>query len=208
MKETITPGKGVGKLGLGMPVVEALRLRGKPQSTEWVALSTKNNPKPVPTALLELLWWEGGTADDPESWLVALVKGERVVQLSVMGANYRLANGLSTTSDFTRIRTAYPKLQLHESYFGSEAEPGYLGFCFDEQVLGVAFTKGTQDDVGLYSALPKLTPESIVVHLPGQRVQLVEHGLVGLEAPEKQWREPTKRMAAWLKGGPHKPLTS
>ena len=204
MKETITPGKGVGKLGLGMPVVEALRLRGKPQSTEWVALSTQNNPKPVPTAFLELLWWEGGTADEPESWLVALVKGEKILQLSAMGAGYVLPTGISTLSDFTKVRKAYPKLMVHAGYFGSEDEPGYVGYFFDDPRNGVAFIIGTQDDISTYNGLPKSTPESIVVHPVRQKVLFIEHGLVGLE--EKPQGTTSKRIAAWFAGGALKPL--
>ena len=204
MNETIQPGLGIGKLRLGMGVREALRLRGKPNSTEWVGLSTNKNPKPVLLGSLELLWWEGGTADDPESWLVAHVQHERIVQLSAMGANYRLGNGVSTTSDFTQIRKVYPKLTVRAAYFGSEDEPGYVGYFFDEVRQGMAVTKGTQDDVGLYSELPKLTPESIVVHPPRQKVLLMEHGLVGLE--ENPPGKTSKYIAAWLAGGVLKPL--
>jgi hypothetical protein len=204
MTETIVPGKGIGKLRLEMGVLEAIRLRGRPQSTEWVGVSSAKNPKPTPTTTLELLWWEGGTADDPESWLIAHVKREKIVQLSAMGTNYRLTNGISTQSDFTRIRKAYPKLRVRSGYFGSEDEPGYVGYFFDEIAQGLAFTKGTQDDIATYNSLPKSFPESLVVHPPRQRVLFMEHGLIGLE--EKGVGETSKRIAAWLAGGMLKPL--
>ncbi|MCX6369279.1 MAG: hypothetical protein NTX57_21600 [Armatimonadetes bacterium] len=203
MAETIVPGKSIGKLRLGMGVLEAIRLRGRPQSTEWVEVSTVKNPKPAPTTTLELLWWEGGTADDPESWLIAHVKRERVVQLYAMGVNYRLTNGISTTSDFTRIRKVYPKLKVRAGYFGSEDEPGYVGYFFDEIAQGLAFTQGTQDDTATYNSLPKSFPASLVVHPPRQRVLLMEHGLIGLE--ETPLGETSKRIAAWLAGGMLKP---
>ena len=205
MSETIVPGKSIGKLKLGMSVLEVLRLRGRPQSTQWVGVSTGKNPKPAPTTTLELLWWEGGTADDPESWLVAHVKRERVVQLSAMGESYKLTNGISTLSDFTRIRKAYPKLKVRAGYFGSEEEPGYVGYFFDEVMQGLAFTKGTQDDISTVNSLPKLNPESLVVHPPRQKVLLMEDGLIGLE--EKGVGETSKRIAVWLAGGPLKPIT-
>ena len=204
MAETIVPGKSIGKLRLGMGVLEAIRLRGRPQSTEWVGVTTAKNPKPTPTTTLELLWWEGGTADDPESWLIAHVKRERVVQLSAMGINYRLTNGIATTSDFTKVRKAYPKLRVRSGYFGSEEEPGYVGYFFDDIALGLAFTKGTQDDSATYNSLPQLFPESIVVHPPRQRVLLMEHGLIGLE--EKKLGETSRRISGWLAGAVLKPL--
>ncbi len=204
MKEIIQPGKGIGKLRLGMSVREALRLRGKPNSTERIGLSTNKHPKPQLTRDQELLWWEGGTADDPESWLVASIHRERIVQLAAMGVDYRLPSGLSTASEFALIRKTYPKLTVRVGYFGSGDEPGYVGYFFDSLPLGVAFTKGTQDDVGLHNELPKLTPESIVVHPVRQRVLLMEHGLVGLE--EKPLGKTSQRIAAWLAGGVIKPL--
>ncbi len=204
MKESIQPGKAIGKLRLGMGVAEALRLRGKPQNVEKVGLSTHKKPKPSPTAYKELLWWEGGTADEPESWLVALVKGEKILQLSAMGAGYVLPTGISTLSDFTKVRKAYPKLAVHAGYFGSEEEPGYVGYFFDEPRHGVAFTIGTQDDIATYNSLPKSPPESIVVHPARQKVLRIEHGLVGLE--EKPLGETSKRIAAWFAGGALKPL--
>lgn len=204
MKESIQPGKAIGKLRLGMGVAEALRLRGKSQSVEKVGLSTNKKPKPSPTAYKELLWWEGGTADEPESWLVALVKGDKILQLSAMGAGYVLPTGISTLSDFTEIRKAYPKLAVHAGYFGSEDEPGYVGYFFDDPRQGVAFTIGTQDDISTYNGLPKSTPESIVVHPARQKVLRIEHGLVGLE--EKPQGPTSKRIAAWFAGGALKPL--
>jgi hypothetical protein len=204
MKKTILPGKSVGKLHLGMTVTQARRLCGKPHSEERVGLSTHKKPKPTPTPYKELLWWEGGTADDPESWLVALVNKETILQLSVMGTDYQLPTRLSTVSDFTQVRKAYPKLTVHAGYFGSEDEPGYVGYFFDAPRQGLAFTIGTQDDISTYNGLPKASPESIVVHPAGQSVLLIEHGLQGL--PEKPLGETSQRISTWLAGGALRPL--
>lgn len=203
-KERILPGKGIGKLRLGMAVAEAVRLRGKPQNTERVGLSTSKNPKPTPTDYQELLWWEGGSADDPESWLMALVRRERIVQLAAMGEGYVLPTGLTSGSALEKIRRTYPKLTVRAGYFGSEDEPGYVGYFFDSVQQGVAFTHGTQDDISTYNSLPTLTPESIVVHPAGKPVLLAEHGRIGLE--EKPQGETSRRIAVWLAGGKLKPL--
>jgi hypothetical protein len=197
---TILPGKGIGKLMLGMTEKQAVVAMGKPSDRRVVGMSTNTNPKPAKTPYT-LLFWQDKTARGEDAMVAgvyAYLRGGKVVQLTAQSGSSELANGVSTASRFKEVRKKYPKITVASGYFGSEDEPGYVGYFFLVRDKGVMFHSGTQDDI--YAALPDTMVDAITVHPAGKVPLWIQGELVGLvDYPDNS--EEAKKITRWFQTG-------
>lgn len=201
MEHDILPGRGIGRLRIGMTASQGAALLGKPTQKTHVKTAAPDAKTSRPTPWDEWRWAEGKSDDDG---LTILMKQNRLVQIAATGRAFRTPNRLSTESTFAEIRQRHPRLTLRLFGFGTDEEPGYLGYWFVDLSAGIAFTHGTQDDLSSYDQLPNLHPQSLVVFAPTAGVVPIEFGFLG-----KRERESTEiggRIRAWLSGGSHRPL--
>lgn len=201
MEHDIFPGRGIGRLRIGMAASQATALLGKPTQKTRVKTAAPDGKTSRPTAWDEWRWAEGKSDDDG---LTILLKKNRIVQCAATGRAFGTPDGLSTGSKLADIRRRRPRLTLRLFGFGTDEEPGYLGYWFVDLAAGIAFTHGTQDDLSSYDQLPSLHPQSLVVFAPAAGIVPVEFGFLG-----KRERESTEiggRIRAWLSGGSHRPL--
>jgi len=177
----ITPGVGIPGVQLGMARTKALRTLGKPQKTSAIRLGAATK---LPTALQGKYTeddWEpdGATGNDhpTHTRIEVLSRGGRIVQIAIVGTKYALGGepSLSTASTFPQVRKQYRSLHVLP-YTTDDA----VTMFFDDAARGIAFTTSTQDDMGTYEALPKLTPESIIIHPRGQAVLPVSYQTPGV----------------------------
>jgi hypothetical protein len=83
-------------------------------------------------------------------------------------------------------------------YFGSEDEPGYVGYFFIVREKGVTFNGGTQDS--MYDALPDTVVDAITVHPAGKNPLWIQSDLVGLvDYPDNS--EEAKKITRWFQTG-------
>lgn len=146
----ITPGRGIGKVRLGMTRSQVRHALGAPRYTKRWGRD-----------LLEERWARKPKDDsDFPPYVSLLFREERVVQVEVSSGDFATARGLSTKSTFRQIWRAYPQLRVREYLYED-----YRGLYFDSVDRGLAFYGGGQADLE-----PHYSPEAIIVHPPGARV--------------------------------------
>lgn len=197
MTERIEPGKGVGKLRLGMTLVETVRILGKPKDTQPVLKGVKTRTGYV--------WrvWEAPTKSKEETpeWSLAVVadKSAKIVQVHVRGQRYATAEGHSTNTPFATLRRVYRRLEVQEApIIDDPSGAGYVLYIFTERAAGISFLHGTQDDIGSIEALQKgtLAPETLVIHAAG-RLPLPLDG--GAFANEQKVTESARKLQRLLR---------
>jgi len=204
--KAITPGMGIPEVRLGMARAEAIRALGKPQKTSTIRLGAASKlPATLQGAYTEDDWEPDGPtgSDHPtHTRIEALSRGGRIVQIAVAGTKYALGGNppLSTASTFTQVRQQYRALHVLP-YSTDDA----VTMFFDDAARGIAFTTTTQDDMGTYEALPKLTPESIILHPRGQAVLPVNYQTPGVPTGPMPGEDGAALIQKWLSAGDRKP---
>jgi hypothetical protein len=197
---TITPGRGIGKLALGMSEKQAIVAMGKPNDRINVGMSTHTKPKPIKTPYTRLFWQDKSARgeDAMSAGIYAYIKSGKIVQLAAQSGRCEMANGISTTSRFAEIRKEHPKITVASGYFGSEDEPGYVGYFFIVRERGVTFNSGTQDS--MYDTLPDTVVDAITIHPTGKPPLWIQSDLVGLvDYPDKS--EEATKITRWFQTG-------
>jgi hypothetical protein len=87
--------------------------------------------------------------------------------------------------------------------FEPQAAGAYAAFLIDDVRRGIAFLAGTQDDIGTYIELPKITPQTIYIHAPGTPALPVEEELAS--PPVRSGDSYLPKIRDWFAGGPHRP---
>jgi hypothetical protein len=204
----VVPGKSVGRIVLGMSRTEAIRLLGKPTRAQAVKRRNEKTLKVSKTDLYTEVWeYPRAPGTDDPTHLTVVSRAGKIIQINYSSPRYATPEGITPASSFTDIRKAYPKMTVREYVFlgfEPQAAGAYAAFLMDDTRRGIAFLTGTQDDVGTYMELPKITPQTIYIHAPGQPALPVEED-EWAAAPVNGGSDYLTKIRDWFAGGPHRP---
>lgn len=199
----IVPGKSIGKIALGMNRSAIYRILGSANQSHRVPSS--RIPGRYLAGRYEVATWWKKKKSSPGPMLTVTLRNNRVVQIETDSAAFTTAGGTSLGAHFSALRNRYPHMRVDQYGVGETEGGGFVKFYMDSVRRGIAFTQGTQDDESTYDGLPTSTPESIIIHLRGQRViptifDRTED--VTVQPPSASDYLPDIR--AWFAGGPHR----
>ncbi len=200
-QQTVVAGRSLGRVSLGMPRADVWKILHHPGQQRTV----RSIPAPHPRGVYTLDTWNTKGAHS----LSVLCRGGRVVQIEAAAPQFTTAQGDSRESSFAAVRQRHPRMRVDAYGFletdSGQPAGGFVNFYMDDVQRGIAFTSGTQDDESTYDSLPKLKPDSLIVHAPGARalpVSADSQTRVVVEPHDSNDYLPEIR--AWFAGGPLK----
>ncbi len=203
-QQAVVPGRSVGRVFLGMQ-----------QSDVWKILLSPRQRRSLPASALPAPHRPGRYAldewgDDSHS-LTILYRDAKVVQVEVSSPRFTLPGGVSVATPFAVLRRRFPRMRVdqYHSTGGVEDEGiGDVGFYADDVRQGIAFTSSILDDEDTYNELPRLKPDSLIVHLPGQRALPTDTDpSIHIMAAPHSRDNYLPELRAWFAGGPHRKIT-
>jgi hypothetical protein len=143
------PGKGIGKVRLGMSRTAVRRALGKPRTTFS-----------LPRGLASDLW---GTVNTPSyrkspNTLEVIYRGGRVVQIEMTSPAFKTDQGVSTATPLHLVRKVHPKMTMTRLVYskGNQRRQHY----YDDIRRGIAFEYWPDGE----------EINTLIVHQPGARV--------------------------------------
>ena len=166
-QQAVVPGRSVGRVFLGMPRSDVWKILQPPGRRRTVPTSAF--PAPHLSGRYAVDKWESGTHSP-----TILYRNEKVVQVEVDSPQFAAPGGVSVDTPFATLRRRFPRMRVDEyvATFEGEKDSGEEFICADAVQRGIAFTQ--YPDTATYVDLPRLKPDRVIVHLPGQRVLPVE----------------------------------
>lgn len=201
-QQTVVAGRSLGRVFLGMPRADVWKILHRPGRQR----TARGIPAPHPRGAYTLDTWSGAGG----RFLSVLCRDGRVVQIEANGPQFATAQGDSRAAPFAAVRRRHPRMRV-DAYGFSETDRGqpaggFVNFYVDDVRRGIAFTSGTQDDESTYDDLPKLKPDTLIVHAPGARALPVSEDpetQVAVEPHDPQ-NDYLPEIRDWFAGGPHK----
>jgi len=200
-QQAVVPGRSAGRVFLGMRRGDVWKILRSPRRHRSVRSSVL--PAPHRPGGYAVDQWESG----PRS-VTILYRNARVVHVEVNSPQFSAPGGVSVATPFAVLRRRFPRMRVDQylstDVTGGREDSGAVLFYADDVRRGIAFTTGTQDDAVTYDELPRLKPDSLIVHLPGQRVLPVDadpHSL--LKTERRSHDDYLPEIRDWFAGGPH-----
>ena len=189
----IVPGKGIGKISLGMPQSEVCKLLGTPNMQNDFEMTNRhasylkggNGNVPVAAGVTQSDWTTLRPAFPAEEdgsgaeafmcdFVTVYVRDAKVVQIEVRSPRFHLAGGLSTTRSSTDWQKQFPDTVQTLCRYDHPSAGGYPGtkhfVDFEDAVpAGLAWRYGWFGD-----AAPDGDPadpiETVIIHAPGAKL--------------------------------------
>lgn len=178
------PGRNLGRVRLGMTREAVRKLLGRPHVSYRVARTDNKTLKRTPVPYETDVWRSSGDSDP--RILTVVIQAGKVVQIEANSPAFVTPDGVGVGTSFAAIRRKHPGMTatpylLHDPQM--DAGSAYVQYAVDDVKRGIAFTVGTQDDEGLARELPKLKPNSLIIHEPGRPALPIEDSDYGSVSP-------------------------
>ena len=200
-QQAVVPGRSVGRVFLGMQRSDVQKILQLPRRSRSLPASAL--PAPHRPGRYTVDQWESGT-----HLLTILYRNAQVVQVEIDSPQFAAPGGVSVDTPFAIIRRRFPRMRV-DQYIGTvqgQEKSGEVFVCADDVQRGIAFTQ--YPDTATYVDLPRLKPDRLIVHLPGQRVLPVEadpHSV--LKTRPRSQDDDLPEMRAWFAGAPLRKIT-
>ena len=155
------PGRGVGRIFLGMQRADVTRSLSKPRATYYPRIGKGTS---LPSALHGAYVTDEWVSKNRAYSLQVTYRRDRVVQIRTDNPKFFAANAVSTNATFAEIRRRFPEMTVH-SYLLTDADA--VTFYADSVSRGIAFETETQDDLALADQVAAVKPLALIVHEPG-----------------------------------------
>ena len=199
-QQAVVPGRSVGRVFLGMQQSDVRKILQSPRLSRSLPASAL--PAPHRPGRYTVDQWESGT-----HLLTILYRNAQVVQIEVDSPQFTAPGGVSVDAPLATVRRRFPKMRV-DQYIATvqgEEDSGERFFCADDVRRGIAFTQ--YPDTATYDDLPSLTPDTLIVHLPGQRALPVPADPQDIVKPNLRRDDFLFKTRNWFAGSPLHKIT-
>ena len=174
----VLPGKGIGRIFLGMRQSDVRQSLGNPQGTYYPHLGTKSG---LPRA------WQGSYLQD--EWLSPQGKYQldvtyrrgRVVEIATTNPAYALADGTSVKTTCAVLRRRFPQMTIHNYDLAAPGNPPdeSTSYYADSALRGIGFEFGVPDNTSFVDTVATSKADALLVHAPGTPILPIYSQFVG-----------------------------
>lgn len=158
------PGRGVGRIFLGMQRDDVIRSLGNPYATFYPRVGKSSGlPRSAQGAYVEDEWMSANGRYE----LQVVYRRGRVAQIRTDNPQFAAADNLSVQSPMADARRHFPGMTAHAYLIGEDDAVTYYA---DSVKDGIAFEFATQDDIALADDIAVTKPLALIVHEAGSPV--------------------------------------
>ncbi len=174
----VLPGRGIGRVLLGMRQADVRGAVGKPQSTYYPHLSVKSG---LPAALQGEYVQDEWLSPQGKYQLDVTYRRGCVVQIATTNPAYAAEGGISVGSTSASLRRRFPRLTIHCYSLVAPSTPPdeATSYYVDSVARGIGFEFGIPDNTSFADTVATTKPDALLVHPAGTPVLPIYGPFVG-----------------------------